>query len=139
MRYSHSHKRDRSSHSHCYRHDQRHGYGDILPFLQSFNCRLTFIFFSSPPLQGGNWRVSRPITGSLTLTFFAFAFIALLYFDWSNEGEPRTVERVRERRCVIRIRTNETDARIRIVTATTNDTATIRNIIIAIGVPLIEI
>ena len=92
-------------------------------FLQSYRLRLYFHFIFTYALCRARGRVSRPLAGSLTLTLFvSFASIALFDDDFSDEGEPRTVDRVRERRSAIRARKDETAVRIRIVTTTTKDT-----------------
>lgn len=50
-------------------------------------------------------------------------FPLFAYFDFTSEGEPRAVIRIRERGCVVRVRTDETAIRVSVVIRATNDTA----------------
>ena len=63
--------------------------------------------------------------GSPSDAFSKFSLCALfVHFDYvASEGEPRTVARVRVRRCVDRARTSETAVNVRAVVRTTDNTA----------------
>ena len=117
MRYSHSHRRDRHSHSSCCSTDQRHGGRGGLPLSLS------------------RWRAFSPPSLVLYVVCFHCSFVELKRYNkgrkllsrngyLSPEGKPRPDDRVRIRRCVTRIRKDETATRIRVAARPTNDTAT---------------
>ena len=73
MRYSHSQRRDRHSHSHCYSNARQHGFRNPLPF-------------NSKAKRGG-------FSPTDALRFYAL----FAYLNFSTEGKPRTDARVRPR------------------------------------------